>query len=91
MINYEWDEAKRLYNLNRRGLDFREAWRVYEAEDKITLTSSYPHEERLMDMAEIDGRVVVLVYTMRGDAVRCISFRYARRGRERSLYYGQDR
>ncbi len=25
MIEYEWDEAKRLYNLNRHGLDFNEA------------------------------------------------------------------
>ena len=91
MIEYEWDEEKRLYNLNRRGLDFNDAWRVYEAEDKITLKSPYPHEERWMDMAEINGRVMVLVYTMRGNAVRCISFRYAKRGRERSLYYEQDR
>lgn len=91
MIAYEWDEAKRRYNLDRRGLDFADAWQVYEAEDKMTLRSPYPQEERWMDMAEVNGRVVVLVYTMRGDAVRCISLRYAKRGKERSMYYGQDR
>jgi uncharacterized protein len=91
MIEYEWDEDKRLYNLNRRGLDFNDAWRVYEAENKITLKSTYPHEERLIDMAEVDGRVLLLVYTMRGEAVRCIALRYAKRGKERGLYYGQDR
>lgn len=90
MIEYEWDEAKRLYNLKRRGLDFREAWRVYEAPAKITLKSPYLHEERWIDMAEVDGRVVLLVYTMRGEAVRCISFRPAKRGKERELYYEQD-
>lgn len=91
MIEYEWDEAKRLTNLSEHKLDFGDAWRVYEAEDKVTYKSSYLHEERWIDLAEIEGMVLLLVYTMRGEAVRCISFRRARRGRERSLYYGQNR
>jgi uncharacterized protein len=91
MIVYEWDEAKRLTNLSEHKLDFEDAWRVYEAENKVTYRSAYPHEERWVDLAEVEGVVLLLVYTMRGDAVRCISFRRARRGRERSLYYGQDR
>jgi uncharacterized protein len=30
MIDYEWDEDKRLSNLERHGLDFRSAYLVYE-------------------------------------------------------------
>jgi uncharacterized DUF497 family protein len=91
MIEYDWDEAKRLANMATHRLDFEDAWRVYEAENKVTYRSAHPHEERWIDLAEIEDVVVLLVYTMRGNVVRCISFRRARRGRERSLYYGQDR
>jgi uncharacterized DUF497 family protein len=44
MIAYEWDEAKRLTNLSEHKLDFEDAWRVYEATDKVTYQSLYPHE-----------------------------------------------
>lgn len=50
---------------------------------KITLKSPYPHEPRLVHVAEVQGRVLVLVYTMRRDAVRCMSFRYAERKEQR--------
>ena len=88
---YEWDEDKRRSNLADHKLDFRDVWRVYEASDKVTFRSLYPHEERWIDLAEVEGVVSVLVYTMRNDNVRCISFRPARRGKERELYYGQNR
>lgn len=90
MIEYEWDEAKRLSNLADHKLNFVDAWRVYEATDKVTHKSLYPHEERWVDLAEVEAVVLLLVYTMRGEAVRCISFRRAKRGRERNLYDGQD-
>jgi len=85
MIVYEWYEDKRLSNLERHKLDFRKAGLVYEHPGKITLKSRYLHEPRLVDMAEVDGLVPVLVYTMRGEAVRCISYRYAKR-KERRIY-----
>jgi uncharacterized DUF497 family protein len=90
MIEYEWDEAKRRSNLSDHKLDFEDAWRVHEAPDKVTYRSSYPHEERWVDLAEVEGVVLLLVYTMRGEVVRCISFRRAKRGQERNLYYGED-
>jgi uncharacterized DUF497 family protein len=91
MITYEWDEVKQRTNLSEHKLDFEDAWQVYEAEDKMTYRSLYPYEERWIDLAEIEGVVLLLVYTLRSETVRCISFRRARRGRERSLYYGQNR
>jgi uncharacterized protein len=88
-IEYGWGERKRLANLQRHGLDFKDAWQVYEHPDKVTLDSVYPHESRLMDMAEVNGRVRLLVYTLRGQEVRCISFRPANRGKEQRYYYDQ--
>jgi hypothetical protein len=56
-IEYTWDERKRLTNLEAHGLDFRDAWQVYEHPDKVTIHSSYPDEPHMIDMAEVNGRV----------------------------------
>jgi uncharacterized protein len=85
MIEYEWDGDKRLSNLERHGLDFRSDYLVYENPGKLTLKRRYSHETGLMDIAEVERRAMVLVYTLRSEAVRCISFRYAER-KERRIY-----
>jgi uncharacterized DUF497 family protein len=84
---YEWDERKRLANLEKHGLDFVDAHLVYENSEKITIQSEHLSEPRLQDLAlvEVAGTVLSLVYVMRGKTVRVISFRRAGR-RERSLY-----
>jgi uncharacterized DUF497 family protein len=84
MIDYKWDEAKRRANLKKHKLDFRVAWCIYEHPNKVTVVDEYPHEERLWDLAEVGG--MVLVYTLRSNDVRCISFRVATR-KERESYY----
>jgi len=38
-MTYEWDEVKRLINLQQHGLDFNEARQVYAHPDKVTLVS----------------------------------------------------
>ena len=86
MVHYQWDEAKRQLNLEKHKLDFADAWLVYESEEKISLRSPFPDEPRRIDMAEVEGRVWLLVYVMRDREVRCISFRYAKR-KERKIYY----
>jgi uncharacterized DUF497 family protein len=88
---YEWDKEKRLYNIKQHGLDFRRANLVYENPNKITLKSKYPDEERLVDMAEVEGRVLLLVYTIRNEKIRCISFRYAKMKTEGRLYYEKQK
>lgn len=79
MITYQWNEEKRQRNLELHKLDFADAWRVYEQPGKIRWKSAYPDEERWIDMAEVEGIVLLLVYTLREEAVRCISFRPAHR------------
>ena len=82
-----WDERKRQTNLAKHGLDFADAYLVYENPRKVTLRSPRGMENRAMDLAvvEIAGTVLVLVYVERGPDVRVISFRRASR-RERKLY-----
>ena len=84
---YEWDEAKREANLRKHRLDFRDAYLVYDHPQKITFRIQSRTEVRLQDIAlvEVDGNVLSLVYTLRGQNVRVISFRFASR-RERRAY-----
>ena len=87
---YAWDETKRKSNLKKHGLDFRDAYLVYENPNKCTYDASREDEYRLMDvaLAVVKGRLLTLVYTERGDEVRVISFRNA--SREERKRYEED-
>ena len=83
---YEWDEAKRLDNLEKHGIDFLAAFRFdwSRAVDFPDDRHSYGEERRLA-YGPVDGRLHALVYTPRGDACRIISLRKANR-REQATY-----
>lgn len=88
-----YDETKRQTNLAKHGLDLADAALVYDAPNKITLSSPRQDEERLMDVAmvEIMGVILVLVYVERGDDVRAISLRRAsKQERQRYAILQQD-
>jgi uncharacterized DUF497 family protein len=76
-------------NLKKHGLDFKDAYLVYDNPDKCTYDSSRDDEYRLMDiaLAVLKGRLLTLVYE-RGDDVRVISFRHA--SREERKQYEED-
>ncbi len=84
-MDYEWDEPKRQSNLRKHGLDFIDADLVFEAPIKVTVDTSHADDGRYADLAEVNGRVLMLVYSLRRQTVRCISLRVASR-RERKLY-----
>ena len=84
-MDYEWDEEKRQSNLRKHGLDFMDADLVFEAPIKVTVAAAHADDDRRADLAEVNGRVLMLVYTLRQQTVRCISLRVASR-RERKLY-----
>jgi uncharacterized DUF497 family protein len=83
-VDYEWDEKKRLINLGKHSLDFMDADLVFEAPVKITVAAAHA-DDRYVDLAEVNGQVLMLVYSLRRQTVRCISLRVASR-RERKLY-----
>ena len=88
---FVWDETKRKSNLEKHGLDFKDAHLVYDNPDKCTYDSSREDERRLMDIAfaVVKGRLLTLIYTERGGDVRVISFRPA--SREEREQYEQDK
>ena len=83
-MHYEWDERKRLSNLEKHGLDFFDVDIVFEA-THVELPSSHTNETRYLAIGTLEGRFVTIVYTVRGEVIRIISFRRARH-EEREVY-----
>ena len=81
---FEWDEAKRLRNVEIRALDFVDAVRVFDGRASLTALSKHLAEERFLSTALLDdGKFYTVVWTWRDAYRRIISFRRARRGEER--------
>lgn len=87
-MNYEWDEAKRLANIAKHGLDFVDAPLVYDSPIKLEAVSERNGERRIQAFAYVYEvlTVLTLVYIPNAGAVRCISLRRAHSD-ERSLYH----
>ena len=85
-MRIEFDPHKRALTLANRGLDMAEAEAVF---DTPTLTIDDDRvdygEPRYITIGTLRGRMVVIVWTPRGDACRIISMRKANE-REQSLY-----
>ena len=85
---FEWDDDKAKRNLAKHGVSFEEASTVFG--DPFELVIHDPlhsqEEDRFVSLAEsIQRRLLVVVFTERGDRIRIISARKATR-RERRKY-----
>ncbi|MGD0843107.1 MAG: BrnT family toxin [Geobacteraceae bacterium] len=83
-MRYQWDERKRLSNLEKHGLDFFDVGVVFDS-PHVEVPSSHGSEIRFLVVGTFKGRFVTIVYTMRDEAIRVISFRRARH-EERDTY-----
>ena len=85
-MKVEFDAAKRAGTLEQRGLDMARAGEVFEG---ATLTIEDDRmdygETRYITIGFLDERMVVLVWTPRGDVHRIISMRKAN-DREKAIY-----
>ena len=68
---FEWD-------LEKHGLDFIDAVAMFDAPHMVEVARTVGDEARSLAIGQLNARVVVVVYTMRGDATRIISMRRAR-------------
>lgn len=79
-FRFEWDEVKAVANLQKHGVGFDEAQTVFNDPVAITVfdQSHSGDEDRFVDIGHSShGRVVVVIYTERGERVRIISARLA--------------
>jgi uncharacterized DUF497 family protein len=77
-MEFEWDEAKRAANLAKHGLDFVDAAQFDWANAQVIPDRRFDYgEERSTAYGLMDGRLMVIIFTMRGSALRMVSFRRA--------------
>jgi uncharacterized protein len=88
MLEFQWDPAKAASNLQKHGVSFDYAARVFldqRRQDGVDRRHTYG-EERRITIGSIEGRVYVVAYTRRRAAIRLISARKAN-DRETQKYH----
>ena len=85
-MGYEWDPDKAQANLEKHRIDFADAVGVFEDDWALTVKEALVNGEQRMATLGMDffGRVLVVVYTYRGDDIRLISARPATRWERRT-------
>ena len=85
-MGVEWDPDKAIANASRHGVDFADAAIALEDPNAITIEDpDSEDEERYISLgADPIGRILVTVYTPRGDNLRLISSRRASKQERRS-------
>ena len=67
-MDYEWDEAKRQANIRKHGVDFADAIKVFDGDFIETEDSRRDYgERRFRVIGDLDGDIVQVAYTWRGD------------------------
>lgn len=84
---FEWDDAKAASNEARHGVPFEYAARIFADAARIERVDDRRDygEERSVTYGHIDGRLHVVVYTLRDRTIRLISARRANQ-RERDRH-----
>jgi hypothetical protein len=83
-MKLEWDRTKAATNQRKHGVRFADAATVLHDEYALTVSDDERDEERLVTLGmDALGRLLVVVYTFRGDAIRLISARPATRPEQR--------
>jgi len=89
-MDIEFDPGKSAKNEAERGFNFAFAARMFLGRTVETIDGRRDYGEvRVQAIGEVDGVVLVVVYTDRGDARRIISTRKADR-KERALWHSSE-
>lgn len=82
-MQFEWDEAKRLVNLGKHGIDFIDCMAMFDGPTAIFPDTRKDYgEERFNVCWRLQGRLMVTTIVIRGDAFRIISARKASKKEE---------
>jgi len=86
-MRFEWDEKKRIINLQRHGFDFADADEVFRSETTTIEDDRFDYDEpRYVSFGMLKDLVVAVVHTETDEIIRVISFRRATRNEEREYY-----
>lgn len=87
-FEFEFDENKSDSNKNKHGIDFIKAQELWNDEDGAVFDAKSEDEKRYALVSKLDDKMWVTIFTMRGEKVRLISVRRARK--EEVEFYEQD-
>lgn len=88
---FEWDNAKAIANLEKHAISFEQAKGVFRDPFAIEFMDDRADygEERYILIGMADNRILVVVYTLRNEAIRIISAREAE-AYERRKYHEEN-
>jgi uncharacterized DUF497 family protein len=88
-MNFEWDESKSIANKNKHGIDFETARNIFFDDNRVEIIAPYPVEDRFINIGKFNGKIWTVIFTIRGNKIRIISARRARK-KEVKLYEKKD-
>ena len=90
-MQFEFDPRKSKKNKEKHGIDFVEAQKLWEDEDRLEIEARSDDEPRLALIAMAEGKVWSAFFTYRGEQrVRLISVRRAREKEEQWYYEDKE-
>ena len=91
-MDCEWDPAKARVNCAKHGVHFADAVSALEDDEALTIRDPYSVDEERWVTLGMDamGRILVVVYTWRGENVRLISARKANPHERRQYEESKD-
>ena len=82
---FEYDPAKSSANQQKHGIDFEKAQALWDDSWRLDVPVRTDGEARILTIAKLEGRVWAAIWTQRGQNIRIISVRRARK--EEVAYY----
>lgn len=84
-MKFEYDVKKSLSNKQKHGIDFEEAKLLWNDDKMVEIKTSYEDEDRFINIGKITTKIYTVVTTYRGENIRIISARRARK-KEINIY-----
>jgi len=84
-MKFEWDAKKSSANKIKHGIDFETAKNIWLDENRAEIHAPHPVEDRRIIIGKHHNKIWTAICTMRGNAIRIISVRHARK-KEAELY-----
>ena len=86
-MHFEWDENKRVVNIQKHGVDFADVPSIFEHEIVTVIDDRFEYgETRYQTLGLLKSRVIMIVHTESETVIRIISARKANKREEKSYF-----
>ena len=86
-MRFEWDEQKRLANLEKHGIDFADVSQVFEFDTYTKFDNRFDYGEiRFLSLGMLFGEVVAISHLETDEVIRIISVRKAEKYEQETYF-----